>query len=105
NFSPADRLKAGDHLQQGRLAAAGGTDDRHEAALGNRVVETMEYVQGGVARGIALTHVPHHDDRISHGRAVTELAPTVLCHRFHRPSHTSPCSDTTARQAARRPLP
>src|SRR5438105_13468478 len=52
---------AGQDLQQRRLAAAGGTDHRHELALGHVEGRAIERGDPAVARGVGLRQVADRD--------------------------------------------
>jgi len=52
----ADLLQAGDHLEGGRLAAAGGADEHEELAVGHVERELVDRCDAG--GGIALGQVP-----------------------------------------------
>ena len=50
-FTVADCLEARHHAQQGRLAAAGGTNDDDELAVGDVQIDAVDYLDVAVALG------------------------------------------------------
>ena len=58
-------LESGRNAQEGRLSAAGGTDDRDQLALADREADAVEHRQGALPRDVTLADVLY-DDLIGH---------------------------------------
>jgi hypothetical protein len=73
---PLGAVEAAEDVEEGRLAGAGATDDRHELAARRIEVETVEDADRGVPLAVRLDESGCPDDRRPHGAQDTTGAVT-----------------------------
>ncbi len=85
---PNSGLEAGDHPEAGGLAAARGTDDRHELPLCDVEIDVVEDLHAGLGRAEDLVDTLEADR--------THLAHPQLSSPRRRRSQPSPCRRATS---------